>query len=319
MEIIDVINRFNNGDNEFIIDYFGEYEIFFKFLKKRNLHTLIDPFSESFEDWQNKYFLFLIESDEESFLKIVEKKLFFDVIFINGEPHIEIKRLSYFSILFCDNRYTNKDFIESFLDNEEEHQYFFGVECDVYDDVISNLTPENLAILKKIIIHDIKDKKIAPYGDLLKKIAYEQNSEYVIINDKNIDDIISDEKSTKFILTHISDLVNNLEYIYSEAYNSSYNQTIFNEILYELSPYFEKNGKWISSGKNNYYVTKIIDFIPMVKFYLKENLNYNTLDYYGEYLEMLKDTIECIRYQPGDYPDYDLIINNINEIFEDYY
>jgi hypothetical protein len=43
-----------------------------------------------------------------------------------------------------------------------------------------------------------------------------------------------------------------------------------------------------------------------------------TLEYWGSYLSMLKDSVSCLSFRVPDYPDSREVDKNINEYFGDY-
>lgn len=324
MDLLNIVNNFNNGETEFIEDYFGDYDTFFKFLEKRKLLNLIDPGADNYEKWQNKFFLFLINNDKEVFVEILKNTvpytLLDDVNFINGEPYIEVASPVSFSSLFCKNRNVSQDFISSILSNEYDHS-FYDIPCDI-NDLISDLSPENLTILKKYVINNLKDTRIEPEGNLLSSIADAQGNDFLIVNESNVDEILEDEFSSKYIIeNYLYDLDNNLCNIYFNAYNDAYYDVVRKEVYDKLSIYFDENGEWvpIKGGNRQYYRAKIVDFFDTIGYFLKDNLNnYNTLSNYGNYLSILEDGFECISYYPSDYPDYRLVKKYINDMFPDY-
>lgn len=316
MDILDLVNKFNNGEEDFVEDYFGTYENFFKFLNKRKSLHLIDTSSYGSDKWENQFLLILLETDKESFIKIISDGYMLNGIeFLNGHPYITVSSPAAFSDLFCRDRNTTPEFIETILNGDSDRYY--DIPCDIYDDVINELNPDNLSLLKKYMINNLKDVEIYPEGDLLWSISNSQNNDFVAISESNIDEILGDKLSSKYIIeNYLPDLDNNLWMIYSSSYNDAHTYEVQDEVYNKLSDYFYINGEWTSRG---YYRTGIVDFFDYIKFFLKENLNYtNTLSHYGDYISILKEVIECIKYYPPDYPDYSLIKKYVNDMFPEY-
>jgi hypothetical protein len=302
-------------------------------LKKRGLLDEIDPHNTSdHEVWQNEYLLWLYESDKESYYKWVVRFLE-DVIFENGKPYLEISERGDLSKLFCDgNRYDfSRDTIESILTGDGDvFERYWDTTDNVYRDVIEELTPENNKTLSDHIVTELKGKKIFPETTELELIASEQgHPEYFEINSENVMRIIKDEDSMKELLgDQLSELRGTLYSIHSSAYNSAYEEEVYNDVWDELSNYFEGTGEWVSQPhpykKNTeiqYFRVPIRNFESDVNNYLYNNKGYGnsgTLEYHGSYIGIMSEDRDCLSLRVSDYPDSRKVDKYINEFFKDY-
>ena len=333
MNLEDALEDFNNGEFDKWLQIFGSYDVWFRLLKKRGLLDEIDPHNTSdHEVWQNEYLLWLYESDKESYYKWVVRFLE-DIIFENGKPYLEISERGDLSKLFCDgNRYDfSRDTIESILTGDGDvFERYWDTTDNVYRDVIEELTPENNKTLSEHIVTELKGKKIFPETTELELIASEQgHPEYFEINSENVMRIIKDEDSMKELLgDQLSELRGTLYSIHSSAYNSAYEEEVYNDVWDELSNYFEGTGEWVSQPhpykKNTeiqYFRVPIRNFESDVNNYLYNNKGYGnsgTLEYHGSYIGIMSEDRDCLSLRVSDYPDSRKVDKYINEFFKDY-
>lgn len=333
MNLEDALEDFNNGEFDKWLQIFGSYDVWFRLLKKRGLLDEIDPHNTSdHEVWQNEYLLWLYESDKESYYKWVVRFLE-DVIFENGKPYLEISERGDLSKLFCDgHRYDfSRDTIESILTGDGDvFERYWDTTDNVYRDVIEELTPENNKTLSEHIVTELKGKKIFPETTELELIASEQgHPEYFEVNSENVMRIIKDEDSMKELLgDQLSELRGTLYSIHSSAYNSAYEEEVYNDVWDELSNYFEGTGEWVSQPhpykKNTeiqYFRVPIRNFESDVNNYLYNNKGYGnsgTLEYHGSYIGIMSEDRDCLSLRVSDYPDSRKVDKYINEFFKDY-
>ena len=322
MDMQDLIDQFNNGETDFVENYFNDAETFFKVLYKRGLLDEVDT-----EDYQNELLLIYYEYEKEKFWEEVLKYLS-DVELVNGKPYLIVSDRGELSELFCNgNRNTlSKDTIELILSGEYGNYGWnnYDLTDNVYRDVIEELTKEKLLRLKEYIIKSLEGQKINPHTELLEDYSQQQgHPEYVTIDQSNIDQVVDDEKTMKELMDNeLDELKGDLYNIYSDAYNSAYEEELIEDVLSELSTYFGK-GEWVlrpHTYKKNTEVenfrSPIHNFESNILDYLKSR--YYTLEYFGSYLNMLKDSIDCLSVYPPDYPDSRKVDKNINEYFNDY-
>ena len=327
MDIHELIEKFNDGDTDFI-QYFNDIDTFLRVVSKRGLLNELDPEGRLAEEYQNELLLFYHEYDKEKFWKYVLEYLG-DVELVDGIPHIILNDRGELSSLFCDgNRYDiSQDTVESILSGEHDREFYYDSTDDVYRDVIQELTKENLNRLKEYIIQTLDGQQLPTNTDVLESIAQRENTEYVTVNESNIDEIVDDEETMNELMKdELNDLKSELYSVHSQAYNNAYEDELFEDIMGELSTYFG-DGEWVrrphtykKDTEVQKYKAPIHNFESNIIDYLNQNkgYTYGTLEYWGDYLGILKDQNECLSIRPPDYPDSRKVDKYINEFFNDY-
>lgn len=329
MDIHELIEMFNEGDTDFI-KYVNDIQTFFKIVNKRGLIDELDPEGQLAEHYQNDLLLFYYEHDKEKFWKYVLMFLG-DVEMVDGVPYIILANRGELAKLFCDSRNDiSRDTIEELLDGEYDNYGWgsYDLTDDVYRDVIEELTKENLSYLKNYIITTLEGQQIEPHTELLESISKDQgHSEYVVINQSNIDQIVDDKETMDELMNHeLDELKGELYSIYGSAYNNAYEEELYEDIIDEISTYFGK-GEWVSrphTYKKNtevqMYKAPIHNFESNVVDFLNTNNGYSngTLEYWGSYVEILKDGWDCLSFRVPDYPDSRKVDKNLNMYFNDY-
>jgi hypothetical protein len=327
MDINELIEKFNDGDTEFI-QYFSDIETFLKVVNKRGLINELDPEGKLAEDYQNELLLFYYENDKQKFWEYVLKFLN-DVELIDGVPYLILDSRGELATLFCDgNRYDiSQGTVESILSGEHENDFYYDSTDDVYRDVIQELTKENLKRLKEYIIQTLDGQQLPTNTDVLESIAQRENTEYVTVNESNIDEIVDDEETMdKLMEDKLGDLKSELYIIHNSSYNSAYEEELFEDIMGELSKYFG-DGEWVTrphtyrtNTEVQRYKAPIHNFESNIVDYLRDNKGYysGTLEYWGDYLGVIKNQDDCLSIRPPDYPDSRKVDKNINLYFNDY-
>ena len=327
MDINDLIEKFNDGDTDFI-QYFNDIDTFLKFVNKRGLINELDPEGRLAEHYQNELLLFYYENDKQKFWEYVFKYLD-DVELVDGVPYIILDTMGDLAQLFCNgNRYDlSQSTVNDILDGEFDRDFFDNSTDDVYRDVIQELTKENLVRLKEYIIQTLNGQQLPTSTDVLNSIAERDNAEYVTVNDSNIDEIVDDEETMNELMEdQLGDLKSELYITHSSAYNTAYDDEIFEDIMGELSKYFG-DGEWVSrphtyreNTEVQRYKAPIHNFESNIVDYLRDNKRYSngTLEYWGEYLGVIKDQNDCLSVIPPDYPDSRKVDKYINSYFNDY-
>lgn len=326
------LEMFRNGELE-VERYFGDYDTFFSVLNKKGLMSEVDPnnFSDG-TDWENYYLIWLYNNDRPKFYSWISNVL--------GDIEIDGKTIYWegdredLASLFCDgHRYDlSQDTVKSILSGDDVFEPYSDTTDDLYRDVIEELTPQNLELLKNRIIQELSGQQISPETEVMELIAAEQgHNEYWELNSDNVSRIIDDKISMKSLLSdELSDINGDLYSIHSNAYNSAYESDVYDEIFSELDEYFDtKKGEWIYTPhpyKKDVKVEKfkmpIWDFEGLVVDYLDNNKKYGnsgTLGYHGGFLEILKENKDCLSAQAPDYPDSRKVDKNINDYFSDHF
>jgi hypothetical protein len=332
MDIHELIEMFNEGDTDFI-KYINDIETFLKIVNKRGLLNELDPEGKFADEYQNELLLFYYENNTEKFWEYVLKYLG-DVELVNGEAYLVVDTQADLAELFCDGNRNDlsKDTVEALLGGEYD-SFSYGWDShdltdNVYRDVIEELTKENLLYLKEYIIKSLEGQQVNPHTELLEDYAQQQgHPEYVIIDQSNIDQVVDNSETMDELLDNeLSDLKGELYSIYGSAYNNAYEEELYEDVWSELLTYFGK-GEWVTrphiykkDTEVQKFRTPIHNFESYIFDYLKENkgYSYGTLEYWGSYLGILKDGMDCLSVYPPDYPDSRKVDKNINMYFNDY-
>ena len=332
MDINELIEMFNEGDTDFI-KYVNDIETFFKIVNKRGLIDELDPEGRLAEDYQNDLLLFYYQNNKEKFWEYVLKFLG-DVEMVDGKPYIVVNTMGDFAEIFCDGRRDDlsRGTVEALLSGEYDSFSngwdSYDLTDNVYRDVIEELTKENLLHLKEYIIKTLEGQQVNPHTELLEDYAQQQgHTEYVIVDQSNIDQVVDNSETMNELLDNeLSDLKGELYSIYGSAYNNAYEDELYEDVWNELSTYFEK-GDWVSrphiykkDTEVQKYRAPIHNFESNILDFLNQNKGYSngTLEYWGSYLGMLKDDIDCLSVYAPDYPDSRKVDKNINMNFNDY-
>jgi hypothetical protein len=335
------IERFNDGDYEILDAFGGDVDLFIEILTKKKLVGLLEV-PEQDTSYQNRILLALLKHDKKKFSKEIQKILS-DTAYEGGKLYLVIDDLGELTRIFCENRNSlSEKTIESILMGEVDDYYNYGDTTDnIYRDVIEELTPQNMERLKKRIVYELKDIEISPDTELLELIADEQDhSEYLLVDENNVARILDDEESTMIILRD-TDMRSDLFGVHLSAYNNAYHDMVYNEIIGELEPFFNIKElqrvnrpitKWKYNPTGTTKETVVVEklFVEIINFehYLLDYLTNNKMDesgisYYGNYLnalyDVVRDTGECPKVYPPDYPDSTDVDRNINDYFTDYF
>jgi hypothetical protein len=324
MDINKIIELFN--DTELDIDkYFNNSETFFKIMDKRGRLDDLDLENNYME---NDYLLYLSETNTEKFREEVAKQIS-DVTFGGEVPVLHLNDASDLAKLFCAGRNDiSQDTIREILLGEADWDRYWDTTDDVYRDVIEELNEENLKYLYSYIVKNLEGIQIEPETELLEDISNVQNSEFVTINEKNVESIVKDSETMGYLLDRdLSELDSELNSIHSNAYNMAYETAVFREVWGKLDDMFDvEKRKYIYKPHPYKKETQIEvleipirDFYEPIRDYLYNNKGTSqTLEYFGNFIDILEENGECLSVWAPDYPDSSEIDKNINEIFGDY-
>jgi hypothetical protein len=324
MDIDEVIELFNDTELD-VNKYFNDSETFFKIMEKRGR---IDDLDLENNYMENDYLSYLSETNGEKFLEEVQKQIS-DVRFDGEVPVLQLNDAGDLAKLFCVSRNDiSQDTIREILLGEADWDRYWDTTDDVYRDVIEELNEENLKYLYSYIIKNLEGIQIEPETELLEDIANVQNSEFVTINEKNVESVVKDSETMIYLLDRdLSELDSELNSIHSNAYNSAYETAVFREVWGKLDDMFDvEKRKYVYKPHPYKKETQIEvlempirDFYEPIRDYLYNNKGTNqTLEYFGNFIGVLEENGECLSVWAPDYPDSSEIDKNINEIFGDY-
>ena len=324
MDIDEVIELFNDTELD-VEKYFNDSETFFKIIEKRGR---IDDLDLENNYMENDYLLYLSETNTEKFREEVAKQIS-DVTFGGEVPVLHLNDAGDLAKLFCAGRNDiSQDTIREILLGEADWDRYWDTTDDVYRDVIEELNEENLKYLYSYIVKNLEGIQIEPETELLEDIANVQNSEFVTINEKNVQSVVKDSETMGYLLDRdLSELDSELNSIHSNAYNMAYETAVFREVWGKLDDMFDvEKRKYIYKPHPYKKETQIEvleipirDFYEPIRDYLYNNKGTSqTLEYFGNFINILEENGECLSIWAPDYPDSREIDKNINEIFGDY-
>jgi hypothetical protein len=324
MDIDEVIELFNDTELD-VEKYFNDSETFFKIIEKRGR---IDDLDLENNYMENDYLLYLSETNTEKFREEVAKQIS-DVRFDGEVPVLELNDASDLAKLFCSGRNDiSQDTIGEILLGEADWDRYWDTTDDVYSDVIEELNEENLKHLYSYIVNSLNGVQVDPETELLGEIATQQNTNYATITIVNVEYVVRDPETMGYLLDNdLSELDSELNSIHSNAYNSAYETAVYKEVWGKLDDMFDvEKRKYIYKPHPYKKETQIeVLEIPIRNFYepIRDYLYNNkgtsqTLEYFGNFIDILEENGECLSVWAPDYPDSSEIDKNINEIFGDY-
>ena len=367
-----LIESFNDGEYEDEIKpYFNTLINFFKFIKKYNLLEELDLREIPPDDFSNELFDYLVENgimDNLDYNSVPEE--FQNNYLLHGLEYNYENTVKYITSNILGDVEIRPDGFYLYLGNDrDELASFFcgssrrdvspedvakqvfsdeGLGNDWYfdnntkpSDVIDDLNEKNTIHLKDAIFKEIGNVELSleDYSsDFFESLSEEQGTEgYFKIQAEDLNELIKDSDAINELCKNdLSELGQELNSIYWNAYNSAYENEIY-ELVYDgLDEFFEgkidevpkettkSDGKKVTTYLN--YI-KIRDFVGHISLFLENNKGQSYsdsyLDYFGSYTTLMKqllydDEFDCIDFRTPDYPDWSTTQKYINEMFDDY-
>ena len=366
-DIEELIEEFNEGNWNGISKIFNnKIEVFLSFILRKGLIDELDlsniPYNNvpSFdflvktkildkfeykdipEILENDFLLYKIQQDPETWLEWVSGNLITDVEKKSDGYYLFLRDREELAELFDDSGRdaTAKDVAERVL-QEDYYEDFYDSTNNVYRDVIDELDPENIIKLKNYIFREIGNVELSLENydsEFFEGLSEEQGTEgYFRIRPEDLNELIKDSEAIDELCKNdLSELGQELQSVYWNAYNSAYENEVY-ELVYDgLDEYFEgkidevpkeitkSDGKKVTKYLN--YI-KIRDFVGNISLFLENNKGQSYsdsfLEYFGSYSSLMKQLIydqdyECIDFRTPDYPDWSTTQKYINEMFNDY-
>ena len=367
-----LIESFNDGEYEDEIKpYFNTLINFFKFIKKYNLLEELDLREIPPDDFSNELFDYLVENgimDNLDYNSVPEE--FQNNYLLHGLEYNYENTVKYITSNILGDVEIRPDGFYLYLGNDrDELASFFcgssrrdsspedvakrvfseeGLGNDWYFDnntkpseVIDDLNEKNTIHLKDAIFKEIGNVELSleDYSsDFFESLSEEQGTEgYFKIQAEDLNELIKDSDAINELCKNdLSELGQELNSIYWNAYNSAYENEIYKLVYDGLDEYFEgkidevskettkSDGKKVTTYLN--YI-KIRDFVGDISLFLENNKGQSYsdsyLDYFGSYTTLMKhliydDEFDCIDFTTPDYPDWSTTQKYINEMFDDY-
>jgi hypothetical protein len=232
--------------------------------------------------------------------------------------------------------YDLQEIAKQVLTDGLEYNWYSNTTDDVYRDVIEELNEKNIQILANYILESIgnKDLNIEDYkSDFFQELAEVEARDGIFqITQDNVKALIDDEGAMKELMKKdLFDLKGDLYSIHNQAYNVSYEDMIYDQVMDGLEEYFSSPIDDVATkvGEKTRYISyiKIRDFYSNVLAFIDDNLggswNESVLEYWGSYTGMMghlfsEDVYEPIDFRVDDYPDYRKVDKQINELFGEY-
>jgi hypothetical protein len=337
------VNAFNNGDMDELLPYFETVENILRFFHKKDLLDLIDPFDSELADYQVEILNYSlnIANDKEILEKCIAQLS--DVIYKDDIYYLYLRdREDLAELFYGGGRDTSAKDVAKMVLGEDGDMFdrWGNTTDDIYRDVIEELNPENIELLKKHILDKLTNWKIEvddETPDLFHNYADDEGIFY--LTPENVGDVIGDDESFMYLIDndYLDDLSGELYGIHSNAYNSAYETEVYNNVFDELGTFFDtKTSKWesIPSSYNpekliEHYVLKFNpnELVNSIRKYVGERNNWGYYDYnidsVGTWINMMSTLMEngdesYLDFRIPDYPDSRLVDKYINEFFPDY-
>jgi hypothetical protein len=337
------VNDFITGDIDHLIDMFDSMENILRFFHKKDLLEYIDPFDSDVEDYQLEILNYLLNvlNDKKTLDYCVAQLS--DVIPTDDGYYIKVRDREDFADLFYGGgRDTSaKDVAKAVLGEDDDIFDRWGnTTDDIYRDVVEELNPANIELLKKYMLDVLTNWKIEvddETPDLFHNYADDEGIFY--LTPENVGDVIGDEESFMYLIDndYLGDLSGDLYGIHSNAYNSAYETEVYNYVTSELETFFDmKSAKWEASppfeGSQKLIEFYKIKFNPnevvnSIKKYVADRNNWGysdyNLNYVSTWINMMNTFMEngdepYLDFRIPDYPDSRLVDKYINEFLPDY-
>jgi hypothetical protein len=210
---------------------------------------------------------------------------------------------------------------------------------DIYRDVIEELNPANIELLKKHMLDILTNWKIEIDDETPDLFNNYSEDGVFYLTPENVGDVIGDEESFMYLIDndYLGDLSGDLYGIHSNAYNSAYETEVYNYVTSELETFFDmKSAKWEASppfeGSQKLIEFYKIKFNPnevvnSIKKYVADRNNWGYYDYnlnnVSTWINMMNTFMEngdepYLDFRIPDYPDSRLVDKYINEFLPDY-
>jgi hypothetical protein len=335
------IDEFNNGEFDDLLKIFGSMEQILTFFQKQNILNDIDPFDDNLSDYQLEILNYLLNvlNDKET-LRVCISKLD-DITIKDDGYYLEIKDREDLSELFYNGgRDTSaRDVAKMVLGDDVDWDRWGNTTDDVYRDVIEELNPANIELLKKHILDVLTNWKIEIDDETPDLFNNYSEDGIFYLTPENVGDVIGDEESFMYLINndYLEDLESDLSNIHSNAYNSAYETEVYRAVENELETFFDmKSAKWLSIP-TSYNPEKLVEHYSLkfnpgevfnsISKYVADSGNWgyyaNNLDYVTTWLNMMNTFMDngdepWLDFRIPEYPDYSLVDKYINEFFPDY-
>jgi hypothetical protein len=333
-----ILMVFNEDGWDSIEPFFGKFENFYKFIKKYGVLNQLS-LKEMPDELYNEYAYYLMQDYPDYVVNYIVDNTLTDIEKKGDEYYLMLRNREEVSEFFVDGsrRDTSPRDIVNRVMGEDWWEPYYDTTDDVYRDVVEELNEENLRYFKQIVLKELEGVQIDLDGtssDEMEEIASEQgHDDHFFVTPDNIDRIVDDSDTMKNLLEyHLYDIRNYLYSVHSQAYNDAYTSKIGEDIMSELSTYFqpEFHSETVKVGDKTKYVEylKINDLESIISDYLNhyKDSSYkdDLMDYHGSFTGVLNKMMDempkydFLDFRIPDYPSLSRVDRNINEMFKDY-
>jgi len=335
------VNAFKNGDMDELLPYFETVENILRFFHKKDLLDYIDPFDSELADYQIEILNYSLNvaNDKEILEKCIAQLS--DVIYKDDTYYLYLRdREDLADLFYGGGRDTSaRDVAKAVLGEDDMWDRWGNTTDDVYRDVIEELNPANIELLKKHILDVLTNWKIEIDDETPDLFNNYSEDGIFYLTPENVGDVIGDEESFMYLINndYLDDLESDLANIHSNAYNSAYETEVYNYVTSELETFFDmKSAKWEASppfeGSQKLIEFYKIKFNPnevvnSIKKYVADRNNWGYYDYnlnnVSTWINMMNTFMEngdepYLDFRIPDYPDFRLVDKYINEFLPDY-
>lgn len=290
---------------------------------------------------KNYYLLWMMNKDTNSALKYICDNILTDVVIRDDGFWLRLRDreelADFFSSSSRRSDYDLQHIAKQILgDGGLDYGWYSDTTDDVYRDVIKVLNEKNIQILTNYILENIgnKDLNVSDYNsDFFEELAQIQARDGIFqITQDDVMSLIDDEEAMNELMGgDLSDLKSELYSIHNNAYNHSYEDMIYTQVMDGLEEYFSSPIDEVAKqvGEKTRYTPyiKIRDFYSNVLAFIENNLGMgfsdSILEYFGSYTGMMNQLFDDGIYEPidfsvDDYPDHRKVDLAINDYFGDY-
>ena len=335
------IDEFNNGEFEGLLNIFGDMENILTFFQKQKILDFVDPFDGDLEDYQLEILNYLLNNlDDKSMMKYIASQLS-DVEVKDDGYYLKLAEKDDLCQLFksySGREVAPRDVVQA-LFNDDNWEHFSDTTDNIYQDVVEVLTPENMERLKQHMLDVLTNWKIEVDDSSPDLFNNYSEDGIFYLTPENVGDVIGDEESFMYLLDndYLPDVTGDLHSIHYNAYNSAYEREIYDDVMNELSTFFDvRTSKWITEPSSvnpeilrEFYEIKFNpnEFVNSVKKYVGDRNNWghyqNNIDYIGSWLTLMDNLMESgeedwLDFRTPDYADWTITKEHINDLFPDY-
>lgn len=330
---LEILNKFNEDGWDEIGPYFGEFSTFYNYMKKNGLSNNLS-LNDIPDEFLNRLLLAKLNENPEETIEYIIGNYLTDVENRNGEYWLKLSDREDLAKLFRGGSrdYSARDAAKAVL-GEDGYEPYWDTTDDVYRDVIEELNEENLKYLGEYIVKRIGGQTFSTeeYDDDFFEEISDENGDFTI-TPENVGGLIGDDDAmNRMMKGELDELKSELHSIHNNAYNSAYTDELWEDVMSEISRYFE--GRFIDEsrkvGERTIYTPyiKIRDLKLDIQKFLEENVDNSysdsTMEYYGSYEDMLEgmmdsDIYDYLDFRVPDYADITKVRDYINQMLGDY-